>query len=1065
MLASLSYRRSKALPAYICTACLTSISGLPDPKPGRKAFSSATPHQARKAKGASQTIRRAVQPISRSRKALDELKQALQAEDQDSTGETSTKTNRENVAPAKPSKKEKSLGSKPSQASTGNNQPLGPSAGEKPTKKAAPKGTKKKARAKPDASKITKKPVGKKTKGSTPPKAAEDSASSTLSKVHFVLSKPDNKRLADTARAQIIRIIEDGKLSPSDRVKAVQSLRASLIRKHPSKDSPKARKFKKEMSIKEGMLKQPSKTSGRGPKTNTRGMWGGLATPQPVKTGPIKSKPGYDIQSVDAEELVLVPVDKPQPPVPELFYGLERVLFNPGVYHLQDPRSRVFNFDPYLAKIMPVSDFDFNALKQYITSSRDEALLSTARTEGRKYTGSTSSMTAALAHFHFLLSQWRPINTGVLSQSFPVQFNSFTALQRGPSAVFLRWKDGVYAIDADKQYDSASVLSMLGKSMEKLLTLPTDDFEKYRKENSDQISEEERNEAEAFNYTTIGDFLLRSQLDAYDSRLPGTGMFDLKTRAVVSIRMDTKEYEQGVGYEIKGRHGEYESFEREYYDMIRAAFLKYSLQVRMGRMDGIFVAFHNTARIFGFQYISLSEMDYALHGTTDTTLGDSEFKLSLDLLNRVLDKATAKFPETSLRLHFETRPSETPFMYIFAEPMKENKIQEIQETNQAAVLEFERNILGLDEGKTEEEMLEERKNAEWQSLRAKVESSMKKDEFDIQEARKFAELMLEESGSLLGELSPEEKEKLMDELMATFEEGNDQSIDATAASEVEDGDEEIEEDDQEIEPTAADEVEDADDEMEEDSQEGDTVVADDTEDATEIQEEDQGYDVEQQDGDEAEDGELENGDVEGDRQDIEADESENELQEDEQISEDEHGEQEITDNGDEELVSNEDVEADAQPADESTPQEHSNPGQVDAGGKGDKTTPPKDNVLAMTLTLRNKVNGEYIQRPIDLNKNDKWTVEYAIEEVADASRASLLYRATKQRRYVALSDEKKSPGNAWNNNYLSKLRNLSDKGREWRKKQSKIEESQGPPKVLGRNNIPTTQTERSEETK
>lgn len=138
---------------------------------------------------------------------------------------------------------------------------------------------------------------------------------------------------------------------------------------------------------------------------------------------------------------------------------------------------------------------------------------------------------------------------------------------------------------------------------------------------------------------------MRSQLDAHDARLPGTGMFDLKTRAVVSIRMDAKHYQHGVGYQIKTRQGEWESFEREYFDMIRSAFLKYSLQVRMGRMDGIFVAFHNTERIFGFQYVSLPEMDHCLHGQWDTSLGDQEFKLSLNLLNKILDRATKKFPE------------------------------------------------------------------------------------------------------------------------------------------------------------------------------------------------------------------------------------------------------------------------------------------------------------------------------------------------------------------------------------------------------------------------------------
>ena len=233
----------------------------------------------------------------------------------------------------------------------------------------------------------------------------------------------------------------------------------------------------------------------------------------------------------------------------------------------------------------------------------------------------------------------------MLSKNFPVEHSNFTELQRCPSAIFLRWQDGTYAIDADKQFASANVLSMLGKSMEKLLTLETDDFERYRKSSSNQVSKEEQSAPESFHYSTLGDFLMRSQLDAHDPRLPGTGMFDLKTRAVVSIRMDVQNFEHGVGYQIKDRHGAYESYEREYYDMIRAAFLKYSMQVRMGRMDGIFVAFHNVEQIFGFQYISLNEMDSTIHGQWDKSIGDQEFTLSLDLLNKILDKATLKYPE------------------------------------------------------------------------------------------------------------------------------------------------------------------------------------------------------------------------------------------------------------------------------------------------------------------------------------------------------------------------------------------------------------------------------------
>lgn len=291
-----------------------------------------------------------------------------------------------------------------------------------------------------------------------------------------------------------------------------------------------------------------------------------------------------------------------------------------------------------------MAEFDFNALTEYVTSSRDETLRDIAQKHGKKYVGSTSSMTGALSQFHFLLSQWREVNMDMMTSDFSSASSKFTKTFTAPAAIFLRWKNGIYAIDADKQFDSPNILSMLGKSLEKLLTLPKEQYERYRMSNSNHFTEEEQNQAESYHYSLLGDFLMRSQLDAHDPRLPGTGMFDLKTRAVVAIRMNVQEYEEGSGYQIRNSQGKWESFEREYYDMMRATALKYSLQVRMGRMDGIFIAYHNTERIFGFQYISLSELDRALHGQIDLTLGDQEFSMSIELLNRVLNRATEQFP-------------------------------------------------------------------------------------------------------------------------------------------------------------------------------------------------------------------------------------------------------------------------------------------------------------------------------------------------------------------------------------------------------------------------------------
>ncbi|CAG7996413.1 unnamed protein product [Penicillium nalgiovense] len=401
------------------------------------------------------------------------------------------------------------------------------------------------------------------------------------------------------------------------------------------------------------------------------------------------SKDCGSLSSVD-RRLHLKAVPAPMPPVPRVAFGLDRVLFNPGVYQLRDPRTLVYNFDPYLDQIMPVTEFDFGTLKPYITSSQDVTACQMTQKNGKKYYGSSSSMTSVLAHFHYLLSDWRPVDTSRITRGFDDPTRSFTRILRAPAAMFLHYKadEDVYAIDADKEYDYANILMNLGKSMEKQLTLPKEQFERYRRSDPNKITaEEEATVPESYHYSTAGKFLMRSQLDAYDPRLPGTGMFDLKTRAAVSIRMEATDHKRGMGYEIRRQFGKWESFEREYFDMIRAAFLKYSLQVRIGRMDGIFVAYHNIERIFGFQYIPLSEMDQALHSSPNTTLGNREFELSIGLWEKIMDKATQRFPKRSLRFHFETREGRNgdTWMDIVAQPVTSEEIENIQNTNKAHI--------------------------------------------------------------------------------------------------------------------------------------------------------------------------------------------------------------------------------------------------------------------------------------------------------------------------------------------------------------------------------------------
>lgn len=116
----------------------------------------------------------------------------------------------------------------------------------------------------------------------------------------------------------------------------------------------------------------------------------------------------------------------------------------------------------------------------------------------------------------------------------------------------------------------------------------------------------------------------------------------------------------------------------------------FSFQVRIGHMDGILVAYHNTRKIFGFQYISREEMDLRLFGSTK--IGDNVFRNALVMFESILDKATEKFPAQTLRLSFDTfadKNSGNAMTNVFVEAVpedseltnkKENNVEELAQT-------------------------------------------------------------------------------------------------------------------------------------------------------------------------------------------------------------------------------------------------------------------------------------------------------------------------------------------------------------------------------------------------
>ncbi|QRW27104.1 mRNA degradation protein [Rhizoctonia solani] len=307
--------------------------------------------------------------------------------------------------------------------------------------------------------------------------------------------------------------------------------------------------------------------------------------------------------------------------VPTLKHGLDRVLFNPGVHWLQDPHSRVYNFPPELQTMPAFTSFAYDRINTFVTSSKDTP-------------------------------------------------RDFSAGQKMPYTFFMRQNDGVVAFDSGSQSEDPldqNILSYIGVMLEKLLTLPSDGFAALLrhspKELTESISVPKR---EAYRYSMSKSMVLRSQLDCSDSRLPGTGVFDLKTRAAISVRRDVWNIEIGSGYQIRSTTGPLESFEREYYDLCRSAFLKYSFQARIGAMDGVFVAYHNTSRMFGFQYIPLQEMDQRLFGSHEG--GERVFKACLGLLEIIADNVISKFPGQDIKAMICTAESKDPELSIWVEP-------------------------------------------------------------------------------------------------------------------------------------------------------------------------------------------------------------------------------------------------------------------------------------------------------------------------------------------------------------------------------------------------------------
>ena len=416
-------------------------------------------------------------------------------------------------------------------------------------------------------------------------------------------------------------------------------------------------------------------------------------------------------------------------------------------------------------------------------------------------------------------------------------------------------------------------------------------------------------------------------------------------------------------------------------------------------------------------------------------------------------------------------------MYVFAEPVTEEQVQELQSRNDAKVEEFERDILGLNRDSGSSDDVEKEDN-KWADIQAKVQEAMDKDERsigEIDEGVKFESEIttvnriandeeIQSQGAEKHEETPVEGDCSLSATASgniNLENGEDEERDVVDQENT-DGEQEQGDGNENDEEEEEDDEEESEEELEEE-QEGDAVeernesTKGDLKEMNLQQNLDDAGSTRQQDSDALEEviedwtssaqdsvNEVHSSSVTalGDNEDTTAVESENlEAQTLDAPNTDEEQTQSVEAATQPPLAPSKESEthADSQFLD-----------QIDREQASVKTPENPPDILAMTLTIRNKVNGRYILRPDKLTPEDSWSIEYSLVEVTKQSTAWSLYRACQLRRKKRLdSGEEQGEENAAANYYVQKLRNMSQRGRGWRREQDRMEEGSGKV-VLGR---------------
>ncbi|KAI9209810.1 mitochondrial protein Pet127-domain-containing protein [Polychytrium aggregatum] len=362
--------------------------------------------------------------------------------------------------------------------------------------------------------------------------------------------------------------------------------------------------------------------------------------------------------------------------VPKLQHGISKVVREPGVHLLKMVDSAdgavTYNFHPYIENIPLVSDVKLEAISSFVPATDDQLLQSLAKEHRKKFVVSTSSITGILSKLYLKVLKQKPVNLDLFSDEFKNMKSKFTTtvLER-PVIVDVHYNDyDQYVLLSKKDVleNDSKLLSEHGHVMEALLTNSIRNLEALKR-TSDETRVTDIDESRLYHFVEMENFLMRSQIDCWDSHLPRQKL-DIKARALEPIRLDPDNYKAYLHHKLVNLTGTQSSFEFERFQCARSTMLKYMFQSRIGDMDGVIICYHNIEKIFGFEYLSRKQMSEYLCGSEG--MMEQIFVILVKLIDRILRQLVRNSPKKSFQIGFSFAPRSNK-LTIFRSPINDAK--------------------------------------------------------------------------------------------------------------------------------------------------------------------------------------------------------------------------------------------------------------------------------------------------------------------------------------------------------------------------------------------------------